>query len=509
MTSNPQRPLTPPVHSPGFWNVVYTFILSHIDEGIHAIDADGITQVYNRKMAELEAMNPKDVLYLPISDVFRFSENEDSTLLRALREGKSVQNVRQTYFNNTGRAITSVNDTFPLIQDGKVFGAVEIAHDVTSMEQVLQSSLPRPLQFTFERIIGRHPSFLEVLEHARRTARTMSSVLIVGETGTGKELIAQSIHQASPYASGPFISQNCAALPESLIEGLLFGTVRGAFTGAIDRPGLIEQADGGTLLLDELNALSPSLQAKLLRVLQDKLVRRVGATKDKSVNVRVIATINEDPIDAIAANRLRKDVYYRLGVVTLFLPPLRERRSDIPILVEHFIQKYNQLFHLDVKGVDAALLQKFLAYAWPGNVRELEHAIEGAVNLMDEGSIISESVLPFHIRRRLAPEDNGQGSFIQQHGDNNVDPLLSEAAPRQANESSVAENWDMTDMLDTEESTRSGPVAADLHTQLERYERNYIQEVLARSNGNISQAARDLGLSRQNLQYRLRKLNLR
>ncbi len=512
MKTTPPRKFASPQHIEGFWNTVHTFILGHIDEGIHLIDASGITQVYNRKMAELEAMNPKDVLGRPISDVFRFSENEDSTLLRALRERKAVQNIRQTYFNNRGRAITTVNDTFPLIVDGELLGAVEIARDVTNMEQVLQSSLHRPLQFTFERIIGQDPHFLEVVEHARRTARTMSSVLIVGETGTGKELIAQSIHQAGPHANGPFISQNCAALPESLIEGLLFGTVRGAFTGAIDRPGLIEQADGGTLLLDELNALSPILQAKLLRVLQDRLVRRVGATKDRPVTVRVLATINEDPIDAIAANRLRKDLYYRLGVVTLFLPPLRERRTDIPILVDHFVQKYNQLFHLNIDGIDAELLQKFLAYSWPGNVRELEHAIEGAVNLMDEGSIISENVLPFHIRRRLPHSNSASGNRLKRQERDGVQRLSPEDMPRVA-EAEFTGNRDQTEVPDAVNQTvrqlARDDIRTNLHTQVELYERTYIREVLARCNGNISQAARELGMSRQNLQYRLRKLDLR
>ncbi|MCL6600968.1 MAG: sigma 54-interacting transcriptional regulator, partial [Alicyclobacillus macrosporangiidus] len=356
------------------WRTLVAQLLDHLEEGVHVVDARGRTVFYNAKMAAMEQMRPEDVLGRPIQEVFRFQETDGSTLLEAVREGRVTRNVRQTYFNSHGTRITTINHTYPLRLGDHVVGAVEIAHDVTRVER-LQEHLAAGTgaRYTFDAIVRASAAMDEVVEQARRAARTDSSILIVGETGTGKELLAQSIHQASPRASGPFVAQNCAALPEALMEGILFGTAKGAFTGAIDRPGLFEQAHGGTLLLDELNAMSPALQAKLLRVLQERTVRRLGDTKERQVDVRIVATMNDDPLAALSAGRLRRDLFYRLSVVTLVLPPLRERMEDVPVLVRTFIGKYNRLFGLNVQGVAPDLMRAFLRYHWPGNVRELEH----------------------------------------------------------------------------------------------------------------------------------------
>jgi arginine utilization regulatory protein len=300
-------------------------------------------------------------------------------------------------------------------------------------------------------------------------------VLIVGETGSGKELFAQSILNDSSRFSAPFISQNCAALPDNLIESLLFGTKRGAFTGAIDQPGLFEQANGGTLLLDEINSLNFNLQAKLLRVLQEKTIRRVGDTKDTPVDVRVIANINEDPIDAITNNHLRKDLYYRLGVVAVFIPPLRERKEDIPLLVQHIIEKYNDRFQMNVKGLAEDVKQSFMEYEWHGNVRELEHIIEGAMNIMmEDEEIILYSHLPYQYRNKMHIKDR-------------MIPLST---------------------VDTFIKERED-IAAPLKDQMELFEKSYIQNVLKKNEFNISRTATILGLSRQSLQYRMKKLDLK
>ncbi|KHE66763.1 sigma-54-dependent Fis family transcriptional regulator, partial [Halobacillus sp. BBL2006] len=306
-------------------NDLYEKILNELDVGIHAIDENGKTIVYNKKMMEIESMAGEEVLDKDLLEVFQFEENQRSTLVHALKEGQTTKNIKQTYFNNKGKEITTINDSFPILENGKVTGAVEITKDVTRLEQVIKENVlkKKNTKFTFDQIIGNSALIQSVTEEAKKATRTSSSVLIVGETGTGKELFAQSIHNGSSRSSAPFISQNCAAIPDSLMESLLFGTKRGAFTGAVDRPGLFEQAEGGTLLLDEINSLEPALQAKLLRAIQERTIRRVGDTKDKQVDVRIIATINEDPIDAVAEHRLRKDLYYRLSVVTLFIPPLR------------------------------------------------------------------------------------------------------------------------------------------------------------------------------------------
>lgn len=193
---------------------------------------------------------------------------------------------------------------------------------MTKLERLIRENMNKKgsTTYTFDSILGTSPAIQDVIENAKRATRTSSSVLLAGETGTGKELFAQSIHNGSDRSGGPFISQNCAALPDSLVESILFGTKKGAFTGAVDQPGLFEQAHGGTLLLDEINSLNLSLQAKLLRALQERKIRRIGSTKDTPIDVRIIATMNEDPIDAIAGERMRKDLYYRLSVVTLIIP---------------------------------------------------------------------------------------------------------------------------------------------------------------------------------------------
>ncbi|MEH7009553.1 sigma 54-interacting transcriptional regulator [Neobacillus niacini] len=454
---------------------MYERILDEVDVGVHAVDETGKTIIYNKKIMQIESMDFQDVINKNLLDVFMFKDDQSSTFVQALQEGRETYNVKQTYFNNKGREITTINNTFPIFNNGKIQGAVEIANDVTKLERLIKVNInskgtPR---FTFDRIIGSSHTINEVIEGAKRATRTSSYVLIVGETGTGKELFAQSIHNASNRLSAPFISQNCAALPDNLIESLLFGTKRGAFTGAVDTPGLFEQANGGTLLLDEINSLNLNLQAKLLRVLQEKTIRRVGDTKDTPVDVRVIANINEDPIDAIANNHLRKDLYYRLGVVTIFIPPLRERKEDIPLLVQHFIEKYNDRFQMNVKGLSEEVRQSFMEYDWLGNVRELEHIIEAAMNIIMDEEMILYSHLPYQYRSKMQLKER-------------MIPLS---------------------MVDTF-IRESGEAAVPLKDQMELFEKSYIDHVLKKNDFNISRTASLLGLSRQSLQYRMKKLNI-
>jgi len=455
----------------------YEYILDRLEDGVHVIDEFGQTIVYNAKMAEIEAMNKGDVLHRNITDIFAFRDHENSTLLQALRGGEATLNVRQTYFNNKGEEIVTLNSTFPIRDEYGILGAVEVAKDITKMQRILQDNVLHNggTRYTFENIIGDSTEIKEVIQLGKRAARTNSSVLIVGETGTGKELFAQSIHNASPRYNSRFIAQNCAALPDSLIEGLLFGTTRGSFTGATDKPGLLEMADGGTLLLDELNSLSPVLQAKLLRFLQERTVRRIGGTKDKLVDVRIIATVNEDPLDAIVNNRLRKDLYYRLGVVTLFIPPLRLRKEDITQLIEAFIAKYNHMFQMNVPGISNDVLEKILGYDWPGNIRELEHMVEGAMNIVEGNEEIGFIHLPYDLRRKLHAKDRefaSEGTTIE------------DAMPEQRE------------------------VLNGLQTQLDNYEHDLIENALRLNRGNVSAAAKQLHMSRQNLQYRLKKIGI-
>ncbi len=457
-----------------FMNALHEYIMNQVDVGIHAIDEEGKTIIYNKKMREIEAMDTHDVLHKNVLDVFMFQENQNSTLVRALQHGKETVNVKQTYFNNKGTEITTINHTFPFSVDDQIQGAVEIAKDVTKIERLMRSSTRKEdTRFTFESIIGKSDAIQEVIELSKRATRTSSYVLVVGETGTGKELFAQSIHNGSARAAAPYISQNCAALPDNLIEGLLFGTTKGAFTGAIDSAGLFEQAEGGTLLLDEINSMNVHLQAKLLRALQEKKVKRIGGTKEIPVDVRIIATINEDPIDAIANDHLRKDLYYRLGVVTIFIPPLRERPDDIPLLIEQFTAKYNALFQMNVLGVEPEVLDAFYAYHWPGNVRELEHVIEASMNLLLDEEWIEYNHLPYHFRNKSTGQD----------------PTASSSR--------------LASFLSSDEEGTT-----HLKDQLEKFEQYYIEHYLHKNNFSVSKTAKQLGLSRQSLQYRLKKVGI-
>lgn len=452
---------------------MHSEVLEKIDLGIHVIDSNEKTIIYNKKMREIEGMGIEDVLDRNLLDVFQFDRAEDSTLLQVLQTGEAIQNIKQTYFNINGHEITTINHTFPIIEDSMIIGAVEIAKDVTKLEKMIQENILKKgdTNYTFDNIISKNPTVIEAIETSKRATRTSSSVLIIGEIGTGKELFAESIHNGSSRSNQPFISQNCAALPDTLMESILFGS-SGESDANDERPGLFEQANGGTLLLDEIDALSLTLQAKLFRVIQEKKLRREGDTKEIPVDVRLIATISEDPIDAIAANKLRKDLYYRLSVVSVFIPPLRERQEDIDLLSQFFINKYNHLFGMHIQSLDEETKEYFYNYEWPGNVRELEHTIEGAMNLMDHEDIITFTHLPSAFR-------NKSGMSVESKELEKIEGFLYQ--PK---------------------------TVLPLDEYIQEAETYYIKKALQHHEHNVTKTAKALGMSRQNLQYRIRKYDI-
>ena len=257
---------------------------------------------------------------------------------------------------------------------------------------------------TLDRMLTEDPAMLALKSRIRDVAGLDSSVLIYGETGTGKELVAESLHSEGGRA-GPFVSQNCAAIPATLLESLFFGTEKGSYTGALTRKGLLEEADGGTLFLDEINSMDPALQAKLLKVLEEKKVRRLGGSRDIPFDVRIVAAVNEKPQKLIREGRLREDLYYRLGVIRLPLPPLRERLCDIGPLADYFIEHYNRKLHRRVRGLSERALRLLRGYAWPGNVRELKNVVEQAV-ILSSGDYILPTDLPITSRHE-ADSDGG------------------------------------------------------------------------------------------------------
>ncbi|HEX6767120.1 MAG TPA: sigma-54 dependent transcriptional regulator [Polyangiaceae bacterium] len=317
-------------------------------------------------------------------------------------------------------------------------------------------------------LIGNSAKMQAVYRLALGVAPTSSTVLLLGESGTGKELTARAIHQHSPRAEKSFVALNCSAIPVDLVESELFGHVRGAFTGATaTRPGLFETADGGTLFLDEVGDLPPLAQVKLLRALQEGEVKRVGSNDTKTVDVRVIAATNVDLKNRIGTHGFREDLYYRLNVVAISLPRLRERPEDIPLLAQHFVAKYAQRANRPVRGVSQAALEMLLAQPWPGNVRELENAIEHAV-VFCKGTTIEPENLPFSAEAKPTPTDTSNGG--------SPEGTLSELTFRDAKARALAS-----------------------------FETAYFRAVLAGADGNVSVAARKAGLDRSNFRRAARR----
>jgi DNA-binding NtrC family response regulator len=331
-------------------------------------------------------------------------------------------------------------------------------------------------------LIGEGPAMEDVYRLTRRVARSNASVLLLGETGTGKELIAKAVHRLSPRGSGPFIRVNCGALAESLLESELFGHVRGAFTGAIDnRTGRFEAAHTGTVFLDEINSTTPKLQVKLLRVLQEHEFERVGDTQTIRVDTRVIAASNRDLLEEAEAGRFREDLYYRLNVVTIYLPPLRERREDIPALVNFFLKLYNEQNFRHVPYVAATAMQALQDYSWPGNVRELQNYIERAV-VLAPGDELTSDLLPETVL-------GGKSRRLGRMRTADVETLASEM---------VAQG------IET-----AGLSAENLHSAIvNRVERELIVQVMAACDGVRIKAAERLGINRNTLHKKLQEYGL-
>jgi DNA-binding NtrC family response regulator len=318
--------------------------------------------------------------------------------------------------------------------------------------------------FNFGAIVGESPALEEVLGKVEQVAQTSSTVLLRGETGTGKEMVARAIHINSPREGKPFVRVNCAALAAGVLESELFGHEKGAFTGAVARrPGRFELADGGTLFLDEVGDLPPEVQVKLLRVLQEREFERVGGVETLRVDVRVISATHRDLERMVADGKFREDLYYRLNVFPIHLPPLRDRPGDVSLLAEHFMQKFAQSTGKVARGVDAAALGVLSAYGWPGNVRELENVIERAM-ILTRGPVLTAADLDFGRRPTAAP-------------------AAATAAP-------------------------DGESGRSLYKRLSEQERGEIVAAVERAQGNIAHAARALGINRSTLYYRMRKHGL-
>ena len=450
-------------------------ILDYIEEGIHIIDRNGRIVYYNLFAQGIDGVDRDKTIGRHLFEVYPSLTYDTSTLLTVIETGEYIFNKEQTFINYKGEKITTINSSIPLKNNGKMLGALEISKDITQVREMsekivdLQSKLYRnkssskpkmeeTAKYNFLDIIGENKEMLKLKKLALKAAETDAPVLIYGETGTGKELFVHSIHNSSHRKYRPFITQNCAALPANLLEGILFGTVKGGFTGAEDRKGLFELAHEGTLFLDEINSMPLELQSKLLRALQDGSIRPVGETKTINVDVRIITATNIPPEEALKHKLLRKDLYYRLNVINFNIPPLRERKDDIPILIDYFIKNSNQKLNRSLEGVSNEVMKIFESYPWEGNVRELENLIEGIMSIQD-----IERIEVDHLPEKFQSYRDGGKAFKE----------------------------------------------FSLKNTLEETERNLIREALEKTDYNISHAASLLNIPRQTLQYKISKYNLK
>jgi DNA-binding NtrC family response regulator len=343
-------------------------------------------------------------------------------------------------------------------------------------------------------IIGTGPAMQEIFQIIGRVADTPSTVLLMGESGTGKELVAKALHQESGRKSRPFIKINCAAIPETLIESELFGHEKGAFTGAVSsKPGRFELADTGTLLLDEIGEIPGPMQVKLLRALQENEFERVGGITTIKVDVRLVAATNRDLLKLTEHGQFREDLFYRLNVVPLRLPPLRERTEDIPRLVDHFIRRFNEKLGRQVQGIDPRALVVLTAYGWPGNIRELENLMERTLLFCDHPEIRVED-LPVDVRRPTGGEPDTAGVP--------VDPRPAPAAGDTG--ASPTRSAD-----ETPSQPLGGSLKEAVKAETERVERELIVRALDETGGNVTRAARILQISRKSLQIKMKELGLR
>lgn len=400
-----------------------------------------------------------------ILEVYPTLNEETSTIMRCLRKKEVEIDAEQHIVNFKGEMIHIVNTTQPIEVDGEVIGAICASsfYDKIRERTVITGDVGKKGLYVLDDIVTGSSLMQELKIRIANAACSSSTVLIYGETGTGKELVAESIHTGSRRKEQPFVSQNCAAIPATLLEGMFFGTEKGSYTGAQTKKGLFELADGGTLFLDEINSMDMGMQAKILKALEEKKIRRLGGIKDIDIDVRIVCAMNEEPYEALRNGKLREDLFYRISVVQLRLPPLRARKEDILLLSEHFIAYFNKELGRSVTGLSELTVNAFQNHHWRGNVRELRNTIESAfINLT--GNTITMKSLPetFFMEKE-------EGSVHGEKPDNIQGFSLSNV--------------------------------------VEQYEKSLIESML-RSCASMAEAARKMKISRQRLKYKMEKYGL-
>lgn len=489
-----------PGRNPDWFSIVP--ILEDFFGGVIVTDDQGRVLFVNEEQARIDDMPKKDLLGKKVTDIYHVDDGMSPTM-KCIHTGRPIKEFACFYRAFTGKMVNSIHNVFPLFEKDCVIGTVCFIQDFSIIEQQFEavfkpekrtdlqrtrrrvSLKPKHLKangtrFQFNDIVGQSRELSESVEMAKLAAKSISPILLFGETGTGKELFAQSIHNNSPRNQKKYMAINCAAIPESLLEGILFGTAKGAFTGAVDREGLFEKANGGTLFLDEINSMTAGLQAKLLRFLQERRVRRVGSSHEIDIDLKIISSVNQYPQKAIADGSLRSDLFYRLAVVFIQIPPLKDRMGDLSLLMPHFIRKINDAMGTRVKQVSKNVTALFEQYHWPGNVRELEHVLEGAMNLMTDEDTIRLN----HLRSHMA--------FFKARPPVETSDLYDD---RTGFDTAFSEFED-AGLLSLPDNNRQNEI-------------HLIKSALKKTLGRQSTASRILGISPQLLNYKMKKYRIR
>jgi PAS domain S-box-containing protein len=446
-------------------------ILESISDGVFTVDDQWRITSFNRAAENIIGIRRTEAIGKLCHEVFKSNMCETLCPLRkTMRSGKPVINMEGFCINPAGERIPiSVSTALLKDERGKVIGGAETFRDLREIEELKQQLDADPIKGD---LTSRSPAMRPILEILPTVASSSAVILIEGETGTGKEVTARTIHRLSPQAEGPFVALNCGALPDTLLESELFGYKKGAFTGADrDKIGRFKQADGGTLFLDEIGEISPAMQVKLLRVLQEGVYESLGSTKSERSRARIICATNRNLKQLVEEGRFRRDLFYRINVITLSLPPLRNRREDIPDLAEYFLRKYRIKMGKTIQGFSEDAYAAFYTYPWPGNIRELENVVERAVVLCTKQRI-STACLP--------------------------EELVHQGAEQDLN---LSQRWPPTQAAETP----TGEDQALFRRSTAQAEADLIRKALAHNGNNRTLAARELGIHRATLYRKIKQ----
>lgn len=436
-------------------------------DGIIITDKNGIINYYVNLRTDIYNLRLKQIIGKNILEIHPEIKEEDSTIMQVLKTGQPIYDRIEHLTTPHGDCMTNICSTLPILKNGNIVGAIDLSRGIDTDVQRKFIEMPKVCNqsnslYHVNDIVSASKKVNDLKSIISMVANTDSAVMICGETGTGKEMFAQSVHTSGLRVSKPFISQNCAAIPNTLLEGIFFGTTKGSFTGAEDKAGLFEMANGGTLFLDEINSMDLGMQAKILNVIEEKKVRRIGSDDTVSLDLKIISATNKPPLQCVKDNTIREDLFYRLSTVLFDIPPLRERIVDIPLLVNYFIEQNNSKMNKNVLGVSSEVMELFMNYQWPGNVRELKNVIEGAFNVIGSSEIKKDD-LPPHLLNNYSHQ----------------------------NERLISYGEDMS-----------------LPERLEEYEKRLLIQALDSTN-NLTRAAEKLKITKQALNYKILKYGLR